>query len=174
MTCRKRIRAQDFAREFRAGMTDIQLMNTFGLTSIEQLNIIFRKLLDAGILNQFDLTDRTKDRIPDLVDSDMRRVTRSRPLGAVPVYDMNDVFSEFVIMDISEKGVKVGQIKSARGEKRTFLVKALEFDEMQSFSFDAVCRWANRGVAGFAITSISPSAAIQLKRFIDRFTFCED
>ncbi|AFM24728.1 PilZ domain-containing protein [Desulfomonile tiedjei] len=174
MTCRKRIRAQDFVREFRAGMTDVQLMKIFGLTSTEQLNSIFRKLLDSGILNEFDLANRTTERIPDVVDRDLRRFRRSKPLGNVPVYDMNDVFSEFIVMDISEDGIKVGRIKSVRGEKRTFLIKALEFDEMQTFSFDAVCRWANRGMAGFAITSISPSAAIQLKRFINRFTFCED
>lgn len=161
-------------REFRAGMTDAQLMDTFGITSAEQLNSVFRKLLDAGFLNEFDLSDRMKERIPDLEDSDLRKFPRSKPLGRVSVYDVNDVYSEFTIMNISEKGVKVGPIKSTRGEKRTFLVKALEFDEMQSFSFEAVCRWANRGVAGFAITSISPSAAIQLKRFINRFTFCED
>lgn len=174
MTCRKRIRAQDFVKEFRAGMTDIQLMNTFGITSAEQLKSVFRKLLDIGILNEFDLADRATERIPDVVDRDLRRFRRSKPLGNVHVYDMNDIFSEFVILDISADGIKVGRINSARGEKRTFLVKALEFDEMQSFSFDAVCRWANRGMAGFAITRISPSAAIQLKRFINRFTFCED
>jgi hypothetical protein len=155
-------------------MTDAQLMNTFDISSAEQLNTVFRKLLDAGFLNEFDLSVRTKEHLPDLEDSDLRKSPRGKPLGRVSVYDINDVYSEFTIMNISENGVKVGPIKSTRGEKRTFLVKALEFDEMQSFSFDAVCRWSNRGVAGFVITSISPSAAIQLKRFINRFTLRED
>ncbi len=55
---KRKIRAKEFVRDLRNGMSDRQLMEKYAL-SAEQLRSVFRKLVDRGAVDEMELFMRT-------------------------------------------------------------------------------------------------------------------
>jgi len=55
---KRKIKAKSFVRDLREGMGDRQLMEKYVLSS-NQLQRVFRKLIDGGVLDEMELYMRT-------------------------------------------------------------------------------------------------------------------
>ncbi len=57
-TPKRKIKAKLFVKDLRDGMGDRELMEKYSL-SADQLRVIFRKLVDAGAINEMELYMRS-------------------------------------------------------------------------------------------------------------------
>ncbi len=62
---KRKISAKKFLKYVRAGLTDDQLMEKFRITSVI-LQYIFRKMIQSGLMSQFEFYARSKLRESDL------------------------------------------------------------------------------------------------------------
>jgi hypothetical protein len=97
----------------------------------------------------------------------------------LPITDMDNLNGDFHVKELSEKGLRIGNLSANVGERKNFLIQASEYADVQPFSFEAECRWAKNGTngerpaAGFEITRISDDDLRQLREFIQTATIWE-
>ncbi|MFC1834588.1 PilZ domain-containing protein, partial [Thermodesulfobacteriota bacterium] len=178
MISKKKIRASDFASDIRSGLRDSRLMEKYGLSS-KGLQSAFRKLVEAGIMDESELRERSRA-IEDTVDiNEIRLLDRSYVAFQVTIRDADHPEIEGYLVDVTEQGLQVVGIETAANEKRRFMVPAEEFSNVAPFSFEAVCRWSRiqnedgARVGGFQITEIEDSGKKELLKLISYAGFSE-
>lgn len=170
---KRKIKAREFVYDLRLGMTNDELAEKYGLSTLG-LRKMFRKLVDGRFVGQEEVAARVewteepgaRSRGPQLGD----RISGSR----FPIYDLYDMSAEYYVEDISEKGLQILGIDTYMGETRTFVVQGYAFEDIQSFSFDAECRWTKAeeedsfSRAGFEITDISEDGLRALRTLLSK------
>jgi hypothetical protein len=177
MPQKRKVKADDILRDLRAGMSDSELMTKYFLSS-RGLQSILEKLLEANVLTKEQLLSfRRGIGGDDTVDVEPARLfPRDLVEFPVPVYDSRNRHIKGTITDITEKGVGVRGIEVEVGETRMFVIPAADFTLVDSFAFEAQCRWVKREdvegnlLAGFQITGISPDGLMQLRNLIRALT----
>ncbi|MCA1961649.1 MAG: hypothetical protein LDL33_12740 [Desulfomonile sp.] len=171
MLSRPPIRARDFVKDIRSGMSDAELLTKYDL-SCAGLAKVLELLVERKVLSRIELDNRpnAEESIPDVID--FRETERIKPAYDIPVYDVQAPHAQGTLLDLSTKGVQISGIPSAVGETRSFRVGA-EFGEFASFTFQAQCQWVEKegGAraplrAGYQITSISYDAFRHLQQLI--------
>ncbi|MFH0824674.1 MAG: hypothetical protein V2B18_18115 [Pseudomonadota bacterium] len=179
MTDKRKIKAKDVVHDVRFGWTNEELMEKYGLT-VGGLNSIFRRLLDAGSINDYELEGRmptTEE--PTKQEEPIRQDPRNYVVVPLPIYDLDDIAIEGNVVDITEHGVQVAGIEAKMGETKRFLIQPDEFVDVFPFQFDAVCRWVDLKkepgtcLGGYEITGISQGGVHQLLKLIRLLTFGE-
>ncbi len=172
MLLKRKIKAKDIVNDIRKGLTDCQLMKTYGLSN-KGLQGVFTKLVQAKAIMPQDLFNRAPVLADDSVTVESIRMDpREKIEVTIRVSDDTDPKQIGILRDISLAGIGVRGIDSCRGEARTLLVSASHMFPVDSFSVEAVCRWVKRrrsdGTidAGFEITNISEQAKKQLKTIV--------
>jgi hypothetical protein len=173
MRPKRKIKAREFVHDLRLGMTNDELAEKYRLSTIG-LRKMFRKLVDGQFVGEEEVDSRMKW-IEESATRARDREKRERIAGSrFPIYDLYDTRAEYYVEDISETGLQVLGINSNEGEMRTFVVQGYAFDDIQSFSFDAECRWAKaesgEGMsrAGFEITDISDDGLRGLRTLLSK------
>lgn len=176
MTTKRKIKARDIVNDIRAGLTNLQIMEKYDLSS-KGLTSIFTKLIDARAVKQGELDGR----IPlasDTVALDQKRVLpRNYVLVRLPVVETNNPESSGHVRDVTEKGLQITGIPAEVGEIKKFTLMPENFNEAPPFSLEAECRWSIPGdgpgqpSAGFEITNISKEDVVQLRNLIKSLTF---
>jgi uncharacterized protein (DUF433 family) len=175
---KRQIPARPLVADIRAGMTNAQLMNRYRVSS-SMLEKIFKKLQDANMITERDLDGRLLSAGEELIHDHVRQEPRCYTIMRLPIIDMDDLNAECYVRELTESGLRIGNLKVNVGDRKNFLIQASEYADVQPFSFEAVCRWAKietdieRTVAGFAITGISDDDLLQLREFIESATLCE-
>ena len=171
MSPKQKIKASEIVPDIRGGMSNLQLMEKYNL-SPDGLRSVFTKLLHAKVLTVEQFEGRISLPEDPTVVEPIRRTARAYPLVPFPIYDMDNMEEAYFVRDISEQGIQVTGINAEVGQKMTFLVQALAFDEVDPFTFEAECRWTtappdgvqNEPVAGFEITQMSDEDSVELAK----------
>jgi PilZ domain len=178
MGVNRQIPAGPVVEDIREGMTNAQLMKKYRVSS-GMLEKIFKKLLDANMVTQRDLDGRLLSPQEGVVHDSIRQEPRCYMVMRLPITDMDNLNADCYVKDLSEKGVRICNLRVDVGERKNFLIQASEYADVQPFSFEAECRWVKnetdkeRQVAGFEITRISEDDLSQLREFIQAATLCE-
>jgi hypothetical protein len=156
-------------------MTDPELMEKYRLTS-RGLQSVYRKLLDAGLLDLADVYGRTAF-YDDTIEVDkIRKIRREELEFPLPIYEAEKPQIRGVVNDITERGIGVVGIGARIDETRNFVIPAHEFFRCSPVAFRARCRWANsseeneRDTAGFQITEVSRGDLAELRKLIQALT----
>jgi hypothetical protein len=101
----------------------------------------------------------------------LRQLPRNYLMVRLPVYDMADSSIVGFLRDITEKGLQVAGMNTAKGQAKRLLLQADEFADLSPFSFEAECRWTKpdeqEGIlAGFQITKINDESLAYLRKLI--------
>ena len=166
---RERI-VKEVVRDIRAGMTDVDLMQKYQLSS-KGLQTAFTKLVKGNYLNRSELGGRVLSHGETVTVQDGRQIPRRIPAFSVPIFEEKNPAVKGTINDISEKGVKVTGVEAEVDEIKTLVVPEDVFGEFVAFLFQAKCRWVRRDaenqcVAGFEITNISKMNLEELRYLI--------
>ncbi len=173
MLQRKRtIKSTDVMRDLRSGMNISQLTDKYNI-SLRALRLIFRKLLNAGVITKQDLNAQVAlyRNTADL--KGIRKSPRTSTSFPVRIYDSGNPFSTGYVLDISEKVVCVQGINAAVGEVKNFVVRSGASGQGPTFVFEGKCRWVateqlsdNQFVAGFEIIDMSSLDSGELRKLI--------
>jgi hypothetical protein len=175
------LKAKDFVRDLRAGMSPLGLMAKYRL-SRKQYDAALKQLQDAGLLKLADLVQA--EHIPsksfDEVDLELeyvRRFPRYSPgTLVIHVRDLDDPKAKGTVVDVSEDGVAVKGIVAKEGQVKALLLVPDESLALIPVAFDGECRWRKRDVknradiAGFEIILISDEDFAQLKTLLKVLT----
>ena len=165
------IQARDFVRNLRTGMTNVQLMEKYQLSS-KGLASIFSKLIEAKAVRDGELSDRMPH-ADDTVALDQKRVQpRNYLMFTLPVYVTGNLLEEGHIRDITDRGLQVAGIAVSVGDVKELLIQADELADCHPFTFEAECRWSRLDsdedslLAGFLITDISDECRGELRKLV--------
>jgi hypothetical protein len=168
---KREIKASQVVQDMRSGMSNQDLMEKYRLTS-EGLIRVFRKLVHARAVKPDEVTIRqiTIESAPLSVQ--IRQTPRCRPQETFPIHDMDDLDTDFLVKDLSEKGVQIMGMETSVGRHTTFLIEAWAFENSDPLIFDAQCRIDKTDgrkkvfVAGFEIVRIEPADLQQLRKIV--------
>ncbi len=175
---KRRIPARIIIEDIRNGMTGSALMEKYQI-SPEGLQLLLRKLIEARALRKADLVAQSIDTTVTTEMSAARTLPRNYMFFTIPVFDVDDLYTEGIVNDITEQGLQVEGIVTEVGDSRTFLIRADEFTDVYPFAFEAVCRWvkydsdADLPMAGFEIVNISDGGRDQIRRLVQLLTLGE-
>ncbi len=168
---KRRIPARAIIEDIRTGMGSAKLMEKYQISPVG-LQTLLRKLINARALREADLGTRILD-APTATESGRgRAVPRNYMFFTIPIFDVDDLYVEGIVNDISEKGLQVEGVETFVGDARTFLIRADEFADVFPFAFEAICRWiGNDGdsgapLAGFEITNISEGGVSEIQKLV--------
>jgi hypothetical protein len=176
MAAKRTIKAKDIVNDLRSGLTNLQLMEKYGLSS-KGLQSIFVKLIDAKAVRAGELDDRVP-LVDDTAILDQRRILpRNFVIVKIPVYDTEDITLEGHIRDITVKGLQVAGIPASTGDLKSLIIQPDEFADIHPFVIDVICRWFKPGtefercLAGFEITEISEESVHELQNLVQVLAF---
>jgi hypothetical protein len=172
---KKRINVRAITKDILDGMTELKLMEKYGLSS-RGLQSTFWKLVHSGTLTWDDLLGI----YPELEDSvtlrNLRDGTRGYPILAVDVFEENDPQNAGQIIDLSNKGFGVKGILAQTDEVKTFVLVPPEIIGINSIRLQGICRWfrsnQNEGPSssGFEITNMDQGGPAALKELLELMT----
>jgi hypothetical protein len=167
---KRTIKAREIVADIRSGLTDKQLVDKYNI-SFNALEHLFRKLIDAGALQESEVDGRGAATQNKQSPEKRRKLHRNYVFVRLPIYDLDNLLNEGLVVNISEQGLQINGMAAKAGEKRAFLVQADYFADVFPFSFEAECDWASKSEdgewnAGFEIMSISEGGLEELRKLI--------
>jgi len=178
MNRKRKLSISEIVNDIRSGLTDAELMARYQLSS-RGIQRAFEKLLEIGAITRAELENRNQLGDDSIFFESMREIPRNYLVVPIPVYDTGRSDQPAGrIRDLTEKGLGIVDIKTKVNEIRVFSVLPDDFVTVPAFSFEAVCRWLEKGehespVAGFEITTISDDSLVRLRQLITDLTFGE-
>ncbi|MDQ7782663.1 MAG: PilZ domain-containing protein [Desulfomonilaceae bacterium] len=173
---KRKISASDFVDDVRGGMSQVAVMEKYGLSS-RGLVSAYRKLVDAGILQPAEVP-QDLDRDDVEVVEELRDEVRCHLDFELPVIDVGSSEVQGRVRDITVKGLGVIGIPAEIDELKTFMVFHEKFALIKPFLIEARCRWAKkeslngRYIAGFEITNTSEKDLEQLRKLVKIVRLC--
>ncbi len=166
------IRGKDFLTDIRSGMTDHALRKKYSLSS-KSLHKVFKKLVLAKAIKPGKRSGRVRVLGQDIAEVIRNRQSVREFLGhAVPLFEVKALRNFGLVRDISETGVGAIGIEATPGDSKELLISAHVMFPVDTFSFEAICRWSENvgpgGLkeSGFEITNISEEAADHLRQLM--------
>lgn len=172
-----RIPAADIVNDLRSGVSDVQLLKKYGLSS-GLLWQVLNELVELKAIRREEISGR----VPDVADEvilenvepfvlSMRELPRHYVDFPTIVYDVKQPDSRGRIHDINEKGVGLRGVKASLDEVKTFIVMPCGTPSFEPVVFEGECRWARQEpdglwAAGFRITHLSDRELLGLRRII--------
>lgn len=178
MAERRTIKAKDIVNDLRLGMTNVELMEKYQL-STRGLTSIFTKLMDAKAVKKREIAGRVPLADDTVNLGQMRCLPRNYLVFRLPVSDVNNFGMEGSVRDITERGVQTAGIAAKAGEIKELCVQADELADIRPFVFEAECKWSKpetqneQCVAGFQISSISSESLAELRELIRVLTLAD-
>jgi hypothetical protein len=140
----KKIPVREFLADFRAGMTDTEMIDKYQI-SPHQLRSIFKRLLDRQVIDPIAFEAWQIFGNND-VPLDIRRYPRIALESRPPVYDAANPENRGVIIDVSAHGLGVEGLRARFDEMMTLIVPSTEVTPFGPIAFDARCRWMRANV----------------------------
>ncbi len=173
MRPKRQIAVAPFLADMRAGMTDLQLMEKYRVSS-RGLQRIFRKLLDVEAITPAQLFGRVPS-FEDTVSLNFETLqfpTDENLFCLVPAYYEGDPASRGSICEIGDNGLTVEGLHARPNETKRIVVAAREFFDIDSFAVEARCKWSKTKrpgdlpLAAFEITGISHHDSPSLRNLV--------
>lgn len=137
------INTKVIVKEILSGMTDVDLMKKYELSS-EDLEDVFRKLLDMQAINHIDVLAWSIFGNRIISTENIRLFPRSALKFLVPIFESRHPESEGHIRNVSRNGLSIKGIQAGVGDVKTLVVSLDLSYQVVSVPFDAVCRWTKR------------------------------
>jgi len=175
---RKR-RISAIAQDMASGMSRAELMQKYGLSPGGLTNVLNR-LLAENIIGRTEIDHLRGVRGDGSTRPKSRLEMRNSPIPIVALCEVGNPRSQYVLRDITERGLGVEGIEATPNEIKQLMVLGDELGEIAPFELEAECRWAGPvGVegtmcAGFQIKKISEEDLGRLREFLQGFTFGVD
>jgi hypothetical protein len=173
MKPKRQIAVKPFLDDMKAGLTDLQLMEKYKVSS-RGLQRVFKKLLDANAISPAQL----RGRVPSFEDTvnlsfdSLQFPTEQHLECLVPVYDAMDPSRMGSICEIADNGLTIEGINAQPNEVRKIVVAAHDFFQIDSFTMEVRCKWAKPGhggapsIAAFEIASIAEADNPHLRSLV--------
>jgi hypothetical protein len=171
MSLKLQVRAGELVHHIRAGMSDGELMERYGLSQ-RGLQKLFEKLLEAKAISRRELYAKSalfRKRLDDFQTRTARRVELSVPLW---IHEVESA-KRGLVRDISERGLRVAGIMACPEELKTFQLPVDMFLNFDPLLFTARCIWVEtKGklrkywVGGYEIAQISENDRDGLRKFL--------
>lgn len=174
----RRIVADEILQDIRAGNSEAELMEKFGL-SRRGLQRVLERLVDSNLITHDEVCERSPSYATKARRREGRRYNRAYLTIPVPIYDaMSDAVG--LLRDISGKGFRIAGIESQVGDVKTFQIPLDLFMQADPLLVVGECRWAKRRagereyvVAGFQITNFSETDEQGIRKLINWLLFTE-
>jgi len=170
-----RIKGRDLLDDIRSGMTDAELMGKYEI-SFQALQNAFQQLLDARVLTEQELRQRSSSNAQAVSPDDTRRLPRNFVVFPIPIRDPLHPENKGTVRDITEESIGTIGIKADLDEIIPFEILPSELVSVGPVLFDAKCRWIKRDlkgvfVGGFEIIFITEESKKRLRKLIREVTF---
>ncbi len=165
------VQARDIVRDIRAGMTDGDLMEKYGL-SAKGLESAFTKLVNSGILTVGEIYGQRLSGQDTVIIDDVRELPRHFLSMTIPIYEATDEAHKGRICEVTERGVGITGVPARIGQVKSFVIACRPFLDVENIRLEAECIWMNAGkkteewYGGFQITKISPKHLKNLRELI--------
>ncbi len=146
---RRRLRAQDIAKDIKSEMIYAHVLEKYTLTPVE-FRAVFKRLLEAGFVEHKDL----KGSLPKnargdasgevLFDWNNRRFERENLEFALPIYVLDYPHIKGRVVNLSKGGVGTRGCKASVGELKRLVIPSNEAILSDRIEFEAICRWSRR------------------------------
>ncbi|MBI4964658.1 MAG: PilZ domain-containing protein [Desulfomonile tiedjei] len=168
----KKISAKDIMNDIRARMTDSDLIAKYKL-SPEELQVVFRKLLDAEVLSPFEFQAWSIFCNKTVPLKHVRLFRRDRVNFPLPIYEADEPENRGKVVDISANGLGVTGIEAVVDDIKTFVIPTDELLGLPPLVFEARCIWIaqngteeGRSKGGFYLIDASAKIWQELRRYI--------
>jgi hypothetical protein len=180
---RREIKARDFVRDMRSGMSNVDLMHKYKL-SLKGLRSVFSKLLSAEVIKPQEIFRRSMLN-PDMSDLrvfPVRLLSRKRieaPL-AVYIYDQALQETKGLVSNVSERGIGIEGIEAEEHQTQIFVIPSGEVAGVGRITFEAKCKWTRRIAdfdiceSGHEIVSISEESLAEFLKLMKETTWSDD
>lgn len=174
----KPIIGTDLTRDIRAGMSDSELMEKYGL-SAEGLRFTLQTLIDTQVISLDEMYNTTSSQSDTVFVDNMRESPRYFFAVVVEIYESKQPEIRGNLSNITEKGIATEGIKARKGDTKVFVIPTEGFPEVERIVFEAECRWAKQEEhtgewsAGFEITKISDECLDNLAKLMSVACFLD-
>jgi hypothetical protein len=164
------------AEDVRSGMSDSELMNKYSLSS-EGLRRAFQTLLNAKLIAPDDLYGSSPAMHDTVFVENRREVPRYHLAVEVVIYEVRHPEIKGLLSNVAEKGIAVTGIEAQIGERKTFIIPAVNCVQTDPIRFEAECKWAGKDSitgewnSGFEITNISKKCLGDLEILVQSASF---
>ncbi|AFM25932.1 PilZ domain-containing protein [Desulfomonile tiedjei] len=168
----------DLTKDIRAGMSDAELMQKYGLSS-EGLRFTLQALIDTQVISLDELYNTTPSQADTVFVNNMRESPRYFFAVVVEIYEAKRPHLRGNLSNITEKGIATEGIETREGETKVLVIPTDRFPEIDRIVLEAECRWVkqdeNTGewAAGFEITKISDECLDNLAKLMSVACFLE-
>jgi len=144
MAKKLKIKANDFVKDIRSGMSDSEIMNKYDL-SREGLNHVFREILNSRMISAKEIFARYSSEDGRWGSIDRRSSPRNSIEFALPIYDRACPETRGMVHDISEAGLRVRDIEANADEVKTLVIHPEDLLMTPPVVVEAKCRWMQKG-----------------------------
>jgi hypothetical protein len=165
----RKILVREIIRDIQARLSDTQLVAKYHLSE-KQLQAIFRKLLDSGLLSPFEFQAWAIFCNKTVPLKNIRLFPRDAVGFAVPVYDADEPENRGTVLDISENGIGVKGIRASVNDIKTLVIPTEQFLGMPPLVFEARCVWTRAHDSelrsGFYLIDASAKIWQELRKYV--------
>lgn len=171
---KKRIAA--ITQDISSGMSRSELSNKYGLSPDALTSVLYR-LLEENLIRQTEIDNLTGVSADETKRLEARSQIRIRPVPVVALCEVGKPRRQYVLRDITERGLGVEGIKATPSEIIHFMVLGDEMGGVWPFELEAECRWAGpigeggEMCAGFQVSKISKEDLGRLRDLLQNYTF---
>ena len=175
MAAHHRIKGIVLLNDIRSGMADTELMEKYEI-SFQALQKAFQQLLDARVVTERELRQRSSSNAQTVSHDDTRRLPRNFVVFPIPIRDPLHPENKGTVRDITEGSIGTTGIKADLDEIIPFEILPSELVNVGPVLFDAKCQWIKRDpkgvfVGGFEIIFITEESKKRLRKLIREVTF---
>jgi hypothetical protein len=166
------MRKDDFLKDLRSGMVDLELMEKYKLTP-RGLGILCRNLVNAESMSFKELISIASGQLnlPEIV-AELRIRSRKQLEFLLPISELELPENTGLVYDISDDGVGTRGLKAKMHEKMTLIIPADDYFRLELVMFDGTCRWVDEkgyrweNAAGFRVDALLRGSLSDLKDLI--------
>ncbi len=137
---------RSWVNDFRAGLSEIQIMEKYGL-SVRQFSALLVQAFRMGILKESEINRPDGCRWSNIKLKDPRRYCRKKVDCRLLVREVKHPRNHGTAIDICEEGLQVAGLPAEPGERVDLEILTDWDDNHPAVVVEAACRWSNSGVA---------------------------
>jgi len=172
------VNVKQLVNDIKAGMGRSAVVEKYGL-SVRALQGMVTLLLDSGKLKRDELYGELNQQGDTVFPDSFRNLTRYFVDFEIIVYEAGQPDAQGRLRDITEDGVGVIGLQVNPDDTLTLVILGDAFGEVETFEFQAKCRWTSRSdaddalLSGFQITEISERDRNELQKLVRLVTFAD-
>ena len=165
----QKVPVRDIILDIQARLSDNQIVAKYDLSD-KQLQTLFRKLLDSGLLTPFEFQAWAIFCNKTIPLRNIRLFRRDIVHFALPVYDADEPENRGMVLNISENGIGVKGIRAEINDIKTLVIPTEQFLGLPPLVFEARCIWTDAPESdrrcGFYLIDASAKIWKELRKYV--------